>query len=40
MTFFNTDGGERLSNFLHALAALPFGLMALDLVAHLVDRLI
>jgi len=40
MAFFNSDNGERLSNFLHALAAVPFGLMALDVVSHLITKLI
>jgi hypothetical protein len=38
MTFFN--GGERLSNFLHALAAIPFGLAALTVASHLIVHLV
>jgi hypothetical protein len=38
MTFFNS--GERLSNFLHALAAIPFGLAALTVASHLIARLV
>lgn len=31
---------ERLSNFLHAMAAIPFGLAALAVASHLISRIV
>jgi hypothetical protein len=40
MCFFSSNNSERLSNFLHALAAIPFGLAALSVASHMIERLI
>jgi hypothetical protein len=40
MSIFRSNNSERVSNFLHALAAIPFGLAALAVASHLVSRLI
>ena len=40
MTIFRSNNGESLSNFLHALAAIPFGVAALVVASHLISRLI
>jgi hypothetical protein len=38
MSFFNAD--EILSNFLHAALAIPFGISALMIAAHVASRLV
>ncbi len=38
MSFFDPD--ERLSNFLHAALAIPFGISALMIAAHVASHLV
>ena len=38
MSFFNSD--EILSNFLHAALAIPFGISALMIAAHVASHLV
>ena len=40
MRYFTSKNSERLSNFLHAMAAIPFGLAALAVASHLITRMI
>jgi hypothetical protein len=40
MGYLDSKNSERLSNFLHAMAAIPFGLAALVVASHLITRII
>ena len=40
MRYFASKNSEHLSNFLHAIAAIPFGLATLAVASHLIIRMI